>query len=160
MSIESREIELLAPARNAEIGIEAINCGADAVYIGAEAYGARHAAGNSMEDIGRLCDYAHRYGAKVYVTVNTILYDDELQQVRHLINQLHDAGVDALIVQDTALLTMDLPLLLHIKLVRAVSQGAGSKTVTKLPSSSPGRLRPGTRWRCGHKSEPPSGFLS
>ncbi|MBO4730021.1 MAG: U32 family peptidase [Bacteroidaceae bacterium] len=113
MRNETREIELLAPARNAEIGIEAINCGADAVYIGAEAYGARHAAGNSVEDIARLADYAHRYGAKVYVTVNTILYDDELHDVRHLIDQLHDAGVDALIVQDTALLTMQLPLPLH-----------------------------------------------
>ena len=109
----STSIELLAPARNAEIGIEAINCGADAVYIGAEAYGARHAAGNSVEDIARLADYAHRYGAKIYVTVNTILYDDELQDVRRLIDELYDAGVDALIVQDTALLTMHLPLPLH-----------------------------------------------
>ena len=113
MNIKTREIELLAPARNAEIGIEAINCGADAVYIGAEAYGARHAAGNSVKDIARLADYAHHYGAKVYVTVNTILYDGELHDVRLLIDQLHDAGVDALIVQDTALLTMDLPLPLH-----------------------------------------------
>ena len=113
MKSETREIELLSPARNAEIGIEAINCGADAVYIGAEAYGARHAAGNSVDDIARLADYAHRYGAKVYVTLNTILYDDELHHVRHLIDRLHDAGADALIVQDTALLTMDLPLPLH-----------------------------------------------
>ena len=113
MESETREIELLAPARNAEIGIEAINCGADAVYIGAEAYGARHAAGNRVDDIARLADYAHRYGAKVYVTLNTILYDDELRHIHHLIDQLHDAGVDALIVQDTALLTMHLPLPLH-----------------------------------------------
>ena len=113
MESETRKIELLAPARNAEIGIEAINCGADAVYIGAEAYGARHAAGNSANDISRLADYAHRYGAKVYVTLNTILYDYELRHIHHLIDQLHDAGVDALIVQDTALLTMHLPLPLH-----------------------------------------------
>ena len=113
MTSRIRDIELLAPARNAEIGIEAINCGADAVYIGAEAYGARHAAGNRVEDIARLCDYAHRYGAKVYVTLNTILYDDELQKACRLIDRLHDACVDALIVQDTALLTMALPLPLH-----------------------------------------------
>ena len=106
-------IELLAPARTADIGIEAINCGADAVYIGAEAFGARHAAGNSMEDIARLCTHAHHYGARVYVTVNTILYDSELTQVRTLVNRLHAVGVDALIVQDTALLLMDLPLPLH-----------------------------------------------
>ncbi|MBP5628631.1 MAG: U32 family peptidase [Bacteroidaceae bacterium] len=113
MESETREIELLAPARNAEIGIEAINCGADAVYIGAEAYGARHAAGNRVDDIARLADYAHRYGAKVYVTLNTILYDYELRHIHHLIDRLHDAGADALIVQDTALLTMHLPLPLH-----------------------------------------------
>ena len=106
-------IELLAPARTADIGIEAINCGADAVYIGAEAFGARHTAGNSVEDIARLCTHAHRYGARVYVTVNTILYDSELTQVHDLIMRLCEVGVDALIVQDTALLQMDLPLPLH-----------------------------------------------
>ena len=106
-------IELLAPARTADIGIEAINCGADAVYIGAEAFGARQAAGNSVEDIGRLAAYAHRYGAKVYVTINTIIYDGELQQVHNLIERLCKVGVDALIVQDTALLQMDLPIPLH-----------------------------------------------
>ena len=93
--------------------MEAVNCGADAVYIGAEAFGARHAAGNSVEDIARLCNYAHRYGARVYVTINTILYDNELDKARQLIDRLHDVGVDALIVQDTALLTMNLPLPLH-----------------------------------------------
>lgn len=108
-----RLIELLAPARTADIGIEAINCGADAVYIGAEAFGARHTAGNSVEDIARLCTHAHRYGARVYVTVNTILYDSELTQVHDLIMRLCEVGVDALIVQDTALLQMDLPLPLH-----------------------------------------------
>ncbi|MBR3114855.1 MAG: U32 family peptidase [Bacteroidaceae bacterium] len=106
-------IELLAPARTADIGIEAINCGADAVYIGAEAFGARHTAGNSVEDIARLCTHAHRYGARVYVTVNTILYDSELTQVHDLIMRLCEVEVDALIVQDTALLQMDLPLPLH-----------------------------------------------
>ena len=83
-----RLIELLAPARTADIGMEAINCGADAVYIGAEAFGARHTAGNSVEDIARLCTHAHRYGARVYVTVNTILYDSELTQVHDLIMRL------------------------------------------------------------------------
>ena len=73
-----RSIELLAPARTADIGIEAIRHGADAVYIGAEDFGARAAAGNSAKDIGRLCDFAHQFGARVYVTLNTILYDDEL----------------------------------------------------------------------------------
>lgn len=113
MSSSIREIELLAPARTADIGIEAIDCGADAVYIGATKFGARHAAGNSMADIERLTEYAHRYEAKVYVTLNTILYDNELEQARRLANELHDAGVDALIVQDTALLRMNLPLQLH-----------------------------------------------
>lgn len=107
------QIELLAPARNLQTGIEAIACGADAVYIGAEAFGARHAAGNSVDDIAQLAEYAHAYGAKVYVTINTILYDQELEQVRSLAGRLHDAGVDALITQDTALLQMDLPLPLH-----------------------------------------------
>ena len=108
-----REIELLAPARNAEIGIEAINCGADAVYIGAPAFGARHAAANSVADIARLVEYAHRYGVRVYVTLNTILYDSELEQARKLACQLADVGVDALIVQDMAYGEMNLPLPLH-----------------------------------------------
>lgn len=106
-------IELLAPARNLQTGIEAISCGADAVYIGADAFGARHAAGNSIEDIAQLVDYAHLYGAKVYVTINTILYNDELNKVYQLACQLHEVGVDALITQDVAMLQMDLPLPLH-----------------------------------------------
>lgn len=108
-----REIELLVPARNAEIGIEAINCGADAVYIGAPAFGARHAAANSVADIARLVEYAHRYGARVYVTLNTILYDNELEQACKLACRLADVGVDALIVQDMAYCEMNLPLPLH-----------------------------------------------
>ena len=83
-----RKIELLAPARNADIGIEAIRHGADAVYIGATRFGARAAAGNSVEDIARLVEYAHIYGAKVYVTINTIFSDDELEEVKRLIWQL------------------------------------------------------------------------
>lgn len=102
-------IELLSPARNLETGIAAIDHGADAVYIGADRFGARSAAGNGTEDIARLCDYAHRYGAKVYATVNTILYEHELQAARQLICDLYEAHTDALIVQDMALLQMDLP---------------------------------------------------
>jgi putative protease len=95
-----QKIELLAPAKNLECGIAAIDHGADAVYIGAERFGARVAAGNSVEDIASLCRYAHVYGAKVYVTVNTIVYDDELEETQLLIERLKDAGVDALLVQD------------------------------------------------------------
>ncbi|MBR1652021.1 MAG: U32 family peptidase [Alloprevotella sp.] len=104
-----RSIELLAPARTADIGIEAIRHGADAVYIGAEDFGARAAAGNSAKDIGRLCDFAHQFGARVYVTLNTILYDDELAAAERLVRELHAVGTDALIVQDMSLLRLDLP---------------------------------------------------
>jgi len=103
------QIELLAPARDAEIGIEAINHGADAVYIGGPSFGARGAAANSVRDIARLAAHAHRYHARVFATLNTILRDDELESARRLIGQLHDAGVDALIIQDMGLLELDLP---------------------------------------------------
>lgn len=111
MSIENsvKEIELLSPAKDLLSGIAAINCGADAVYIGAPKFGARSAAGNSLDDIQKLVRYAHQYWAKVYVTVNTILYDDELDEVQKLIHQLCKADVDAIIIQDMALLEMDLP---------------------------------------------------
>lgn len=102
-------IELLAPARNADCGIEAIKHGADAVYIGAPKFGARAAACNSLDDIARLVLFAHLYGVKIYVTFNIILHDNELEDARQLIYQLYDIGVDALIVQDMALLEMDLP---------------------------------------------------
>lgn len=102
-------IELLAPARNTDVGICAINHGADAVYIGASSHGARAAAGNSTDEIGRLCDYAHRFGARVYVTINTLIYPSELKNVERLIHQLYRIGVDALIVQDLGLLRLDLP---------------------------------------------------
>lgn len=104
-----KKIELLAPARNADIGIEAIRHGADAVYIGASDFGARSAAANSSADIARLCSFAHIYGAKVYVTMNTLLYDNELHKAQDVAWQMYEAGVDALIVQDMALLKMDLP---------------------------------------------------
>ena len=97
-------LELLAPAKNLACGIAAIDHGADAVYIGASRFGARSAAGNSIEDIRQLCAYARPFGVKVYVTVNTILYDDELDDTRQLLNDLQEAGVDAILVQDMALL--------------------------------------------------------
>lgn len=106
---EGRTIELLAPAKNLECGIEAIKHGADAVYIGAGRFGARQAAGNSVEDIAQLAGFAHFYGARVYVTVNTILKDSELADAEKLIWQLYDAGADALLIQDMAVLRMKLP---------------------------------------------------
>ena len=99
-------LELLAPAKNLECGIAAIDHGADAVYIGAPRFGARAAAGNSIDDIRQLCDYAHPFGVKVFVTVNTILYDDELEATRQLLLDLEAAGVDAILVQDMALLSI------------------------------------------------------
>ena len=109
MTIKNPKIELLSPAKNLEVGIAAINHGADAVYIGPAQFGARVAAGNSVDDIAQLVSYAHKYRARVYVTLNTILKDDELEQARLLVNDLYNVGVDALIVQDMALLQMDLP---------------------------------------------------
>ncbi len=97
-----RSLELLAPARNIDIGIAAIDCGADAVYIAGPDFGARHAAGNSMEDIARLCSYAHRYGARIFLTLNTILYENELEKAYGILCQAEDAGVDAVIAQDLA----------------------------------------------------------
>ncbi len=104
-----KHIELLAPAKNADFGIEAINHGADAVYIGGPAFGARAKAPNTVQDIARLVNHAHRYHAEVFVALNTIFHDNELGGVRQLVHQLYDAGVDALIVQDMGLLEMDLP---------------------------------------------------
>ena len=103
------DIELLSPARDADIGIEAINHGADAVYIGGPAFGARASAGNPVADIERLVKHAHRFGSRIFVTLNTILRDDELEPARRMIRQVHEAGADALIVQDMGLLELDLP---------------------------------------------------
>ncbi len=99
---ERRNLELLAPARTADIGVAAVDCGADAVYIAGPAFGARQAAGNPVADIRRLCDYAHRFGVRIYVTFNTLVYEEEIPQARRLLQELQDAGVDALIVQDAA----------------------------------------------------------
>ena len=108
-----RPLELLAPAKNLACGIAAIDHGADAVYIGAPRFGARASAGNSVADIARLCDYAHQFQAKVYVTVNTIIYDDELEATRQLLQELQEVGVDAVLVQDFSLLTSHSSLPLH-----------------------------------------------
>jgi putative protease len=102
-------LELLAPAKNADFGIEAIKHGADAVYIGGPAFGARYGAGNDVAEIKRLCDFAHRFRARVFVALNTILRDDELEDSRQLAWQLYEAGADALIIQDMGLLELDLP---------------------------------------------------
>ena len=99
-----RELELLAPAKNLECGIAAIDHGADAVYIGAPKFGARAAAVNTVDDIRRLCRHAHQFQAKVYVTLNTLVYDDEMAEMRHLVEELADAGADAFLVQDMGLL--------------------------------------------------------
>ncbi|TEA27496.1 peptidase U32 family protein [Candidatus Schmidhempelia bombi] len=105
----SNQLELLSPARDVEIAREAILHGADAVYIGGPSFGARHNAGNRVEDIAKLVSFAHRYYAKVFVTLNTILHDDELEPARLLIHQLYEAGVDALIVQDMGIMALDIP---------------------------------------------------
>ena len=107
--MKTKKIELLSPAKNAEVGIAAINYGADAVYIGGPGFGAREKASNSIEDIERLCHHAALFDAKVYVTLNTLLYDNELERARKMAFDCWNAGVDALIVQDMQLLQLDLP---------------------------------------------------
>lgn len=104
-----RKIELLAPAKNLATGIEAINHGADAVYIGADRFSARSAAGNSVEDIRQLAEYAHQYGARVFVALNTVLTDEQLPEAEKLVWELYEAGADALIVQDMGVLGLNLP---------------------------------------------------
>jgi putative protease len=107
--MQNHQLELLAPARDTDIGIEAVNHGADAVYIGGPSFGARSSADNPVAEIGRLAKYAHRYNARIFTTLNTILRDNELEAARKLVWQLYDAGVDALIIQDMGLLELDLP---------------------------------------------------
>ena len=101
-----RQLELLAPARDLQIGIAAIDCGADAVYIAGPQFGARQAAGNRIEDIRQLCQYAHHYGVRIFVTLNTILYDTELQTAYEQMLALQEAGADAIIVQDMAIVEL------------------------------------------------------
>ncbi|MDY0217067.1 MAG: collagenase-like protease, partial [Bacteroidales bacterium] len=105
----SRKIELLAPAKNLETGIAAIRHGADAVYIGAENFGARTAASNSMQDIEKLVQYAHQYNAKIYLTLNTLFYDHEIEMGIKTAFAAYEAGVDALIIQDFGLIEAGLP---------------------------------------------------
>jgi len=107
--VEPHQLELLAPARDADIGIEAVNHGADAIYIGGPSFGARASASNDVADIARLVSHAHRFNARVFTTINTILRDDELEPARQQVWQLYEAGVDALIIQDMGLLELDLP---------------------------------------------------
>ncbi|BCU55600.1 protease [Enterobacter kobei] len=109
MRLQSHHLELLSPARDTDIAREAILHGADAVYIGGPGFGARHNASNSLQDIAKLVPFAHRYGAKVFVTLNTILHDDELEPAQRLITDLYQTGVDALIVQDMGVLELDIP---------------------------------------------------
>ncbi|WP_435945183.1 peptidase U32 family protein [Dryocola sp. BD586] len=109
MRLHANHLELLSPARDTDIAREAILHGADAVYIGGPGFGARHNAGNSLRDLAELVPFAHRYGAKIFVTLNTILHDNELEPARLMIHDLYQAGVDALIVQDMGVLEMDLP---------------------------------------------------
>ena len=109
ISDQAKQLELLAPARNADIAIEAIRHGADAVYIGPPSHGARHVASNSFDDLRRATDFAHRFDTRIYATVNTIVYDSELAEVERMIHQLYRCGIDALIVQDLGITRLDLP---------------------------------------------------
>lgn len=109
MRQQNAHLELLSPARDTAIAREAILHGADAVYIGGPGFGARHNASNSLQDIAELVPFAHRFGAKIFITLNTILHDDELEPAQKLITNLYDAGVDALIVQDMGILQLDIP---------------------------------------------------
>jgi putative protease len=129
-------LELLAPAKNLECGMAAIDHGADAVYIGAPAFGARAAAGNSVADIKTLCDHAHRFLAKVYATVNTIIYEHEMGKVRQLIVDLCQAGVDAILVQDMCLVDM----------VREVSQAQGRHVEIHASTQTDNRTADKVRW--------------
>ncbi len=124
-----QSLELLAPARDLECGKAAIDHGADAVYIGADRFGARAAAGNSAADIAELCRYAHRFRTKVYVTVNTIVYDSELEATRRLIEELDSAGVDAVLVQDMAVLGM---LKAHPRMAAHASTQTDNRTIDKV----------------------------
>lgn len=121
MSKTLRHIELLAPAKDLQSAIDAVDCGADAVYIGAARFGARYAATNSVEDIARAAEYAHRFGAKVYATLNTLIFDDEIEAAKAQAEELVAAGVDALIIQDMAYCRMGLGIPLHASTQTACS---------------------------------------
>ena len=108
-----RQIELLSPAKDFEAARAAVDHGADALYMGAARFGARRSAANSLEEVARAVEYAHQYGVRVHSTLNTVLYDEELDDAERLARELIDVGVDALIVQDMALWRMNLPLEMH-----------------------------------------------
>ncbi len=131
MSNRKHSIELLSPARDYNAAIAAINCGADAIYIGANSFGARRGATNATADIARVVDYAHLFGVKVFVTLNTILYESELQRAETLARELIDAGVDALIVQDMAYREMNLPIALHASTQVCNMTPEGAKFLTE-----------------------------
>ncbi len=120
-------IELLAPAKNLEAAMAAIDYGADAIYMGAERFGARRAAGNSTEDIARAVEYAHQYGARVHVALNTLLFDNELKEAENTARRLIDVGIDALIVQDMALRAMNLPVEMHASTQVSNTTAEGAK---------------------------------
>ena len=126
-----RQLELLAPARNADIGIAAIDCGADAVYIAGPAFGARQAAGNSVEDIRRLCAYAHRFGARIFITLNTLVYEEELQEAYRFMLEVQEAGADGFIVQDLAIL----------RLAQGGPDGTGPKVTLPMHASTQCAIR-------------------
>ena len=134
-----RKIELLAPARNLACGIAAIDHGADAVYIGAANFGARHAAGNSMEDIAALCRYAHQYGVKIYATVNTVVYDSELDDAAELVKCLVENGVDAIIVQDMGLID-------KLRQTKMSEQGMQKEVVWHASTQTDNRTKEKVRW--------------
>ena len=147
MSLLNHQLELLAPARDADIGIAAIDHGADAVYIGGPAFGARASAGNDVRDIERLVRHAHRFDARIFVTLNTILRDDELEAARRMAWDVYDAGVDVLIIQDMGLLELDLPpIQLHASTqtdIRTAGEGALPAGRGLLPDRAGARTRPG-----------------
>ena len=127
-----KALELLAPARNSDIGRAAIDCGADAVYIAGPAFGARHAAGNSVEDIRQLCQYAHRFGVRIFATVNTLLEEQERPRAQEMVRALEEVGVDALIVQDPAVLSMSRNLVMHASTqcaIRTVEKARGLESL-------------------------------
>ena len=127
------KLELLAPAKNSDIGIAAIDCGADAVYIAGPGFGARAAAGNPVCDIARLTRYAHKFGARIFGAVNTIVYEDELPQVERMIWEMYEAGVDALIVQDLGITRLQLPPLeLHASTQCAIRTPAKARMLEDL----------------------------
>ena len=112
--MEKQFLELLSPARNPEIAKAAIDCGADAVYMGYERFGARSVATNNLEDLKQVIDYAHIFGVRVYITMNTLLFDDELELAQKSVEELNSINADAIIVQDMAYLqTHNVPMQLH-----------------------------------------------